>query len=81
MFSKANTEAEKKTDVRRVRQNDCEKKPLASLCLSVLPHGIYHLPLDTFSQDLISRYFLFYENLSTYSEFGQRRTEITVDLH
>ena len=41
-----------------VRSQNCERRLLASSCLSVRPHGTSRLPLDGFSWNLI------YENIS-----------------
>jgi hypothetical protein len=41
---------------KRVSKN-CEKRQLASSCLSVCPHGTTRLPLDGFSKELPSEHF------------------------
>jgi hypothetical protein len=52
---------------------NCEKRQLASLCLSVCPHGKTRLPLNVFSRNLI---FIF-ENLSSTFKFHWNLTRIT----
>jgi hypothetical protein len=41
----------------QMRLQNCEKELLASLCLSVRPHGTTRLLLDEFSLNLISGHF------------------------
>ena len=43
----------------QARSQNCEKRLLASSCLSVCPHATTRLPLDGFSRNLIFEYFFF----------------------
>jgi hypothetical protein len=62
----------------RARSQSCEKRLLASSCLSVRQHGTTLLPLDGFSWNLIFGYF--FENPLGKFEFCWNRTRISGTL-
>jgi hypothetical protein len=62
---------------------NCEKRLLASSCVSVRPsvrpHGITRFPLEGFSWSFV--FWVFFENLSRKFNFNWNQTRITGTLH
>jgi len=62
----------------QVRSQNCEKRPLASSCLSVCPHGTTRLQQNGRSWNLVLEYF--FENLQKIYRFHWKLTRITGTL-